>query len=134
MSNDAFKRDFAAVLARAGKKAETLVRKSALEIGSSLIKQSPVDTGRFKGNWQCGIGLINTAIESEASKSGAAAKGRIKTGVSSWKPGMTIFITNSLPYARRLEYGWSQQAPYGMVRLTVAEFRSGVEAAAREIQ
>jgi hypothetical protein len=32
-------------------------------------------------------------------------------------------MTNALPYARRLEYGWSRQAPYGMVRYSVLEYR-----------
>jgi hypothetical protein len=38
--------------------------------------------------------------------------------------GQTIFITNSLPYAQRLEYGWSKQAPLGVVRITAVEFQS----------
>ncbi|NBT33816.1 MAG: hypothetical protein EBT13_18445 [Rhodobacteraceae bacterium] len=32
-----------------------------------------------------------------------------------------IYIQNNLPYANRLENGWSGQAPQGMVALTVAE-------------
>jgi hypothetical protein len=34
-----------------------------------------------------------------------------------------------MPYALRLEYGWSKQAPAGMVRVTVAEFQAVVNAA-----
>jgi len=32
-----------------------------------------------------------------------------------------IFIVNGLPYINRLENGWSQQAPNGMVAITLAE-------------
>ena len=39
---------------------------------------------------------------------------------------------NNLPYAQRLEDGWSKQAPSGMVGLAVREFRSIVESAAGE--
>ena len=32
--------------------------------------------------------------------------------------GRAVFLTNNLPYARRVEYGWSKkQAPQGMVRM-----------------
>jgi hypothetical protein len=44
------------------------------------------------------------------------------TKIGSWRWGEIIYLTNSLPYARRLEYGWSKQAPAGMVRITVANF------------
>jgi hypothetical protein len=44
------------------------------------------------------------------------------------------FLTNNLPYALRLEYGWSKnQAPAGMVGLAVAEFQSIVRDAAAEV-
>jgi hypothetical protein len=36
--------------------------------------------------------------------------------------GQKIFLTNALPYAIRLENGWSKtQAPQGMVKLSLAE-------------
>jgi hypothetical protein len=34
----------------------------------------------------------------------------------------TATIYNPQPYAQRVEYGWSTQAPQGMLRLTVAEY------------
>jgi hypothetical protein len=37
-------------------------------------------------------------------------------------PQFGYYITNNLPYAERLEYGWSGQAPSGMIRLSLAEF------------
>lgn len=37
--------------------------------------------------------------------------------------GQMLYFTNALPYAQRLEHGWSRlQAPGGMVALTMAEF------------
>jgi len=35
-----------------------------------------------------------------------------------------IYLTNNLPYAQRLEEGYSQQAPAGMVALTIQEFQA----------
>lgn len=35
------------------------------------------------------------------------------------KAGDRIYFVNYAPYIRRLEFGWSQQAPEGMVRVTI---------------
>ncbi len=134
MSNAGFKKAYAAVLARAGNKASVIVRASALGIGASLVERSPVDTGRFKNNWQYGAGAINTSTGRAPDNGGAGAIGSMSTGIASWKPGQTIYLTNSMPYARRLEYGWSKQSPSGMVRLAVAEFRFNIQRAAAGIR
>jgi hypothetical protein len=47
--------------------------------------------------------------------------------------GKVHYLTNNLPYAYRLEYGWSRQAPNGMVGVTVVEFQSIVNAAAKDV-
>lgn len=134
MNNERFKRDFAKILARAGDRADQVVRDVTLDVGEAIINRSPVDTGRFRGNWNYSAVTINTGTSSGADKTGASAIGKIQTGLTAWKPGETIYITNSLPYAQRLETGWSQQAPAGMVRLTVMEFRQYVAKAAREVR
>lgn len=44
---------------------------------------------------------------------------------ASWEidiEGNTITISNLQPYAYRVEYGWSSQAPEGMMRRAVAEY------------
>lgn len=129
--NSDFKRDFAKLLAKVGAKAELVVRKTALELQSSMVRMSPVDTGRFKSNWQAGTGTANTDTSAAA---GSDAKGRTATVLQGWKPGQTIFLTNSLPYARRLEFGWSKQAPAGMVRLTVQNYSRALAEAVKGIR
>ena len=131
MSNAAFKRDFAALLAKAGGKAVLVVRKTALDLQSQMIDMSPVLTGRFKGNWQAGVGGVNTDTSAAA---GSDAKGRTAVVLEGWKPGQTIYLTNSLPYARPLEYGHSQQAPGGMVRLTVQNYSEALARAVLEVK
>lgn len=131
MNNDAFRRDFARLLKAAGDKADLVVRKTALQLQSEMIARSPVDTGRFKGNWQTGIGAVNADTGSAANSD---ALGRCATVLQGWKPGQTIFLTNSLPYAKRLENGWSQQAPAGMVRLTVANYAAALANAVKGLK
>ncbi len=40
-------------------------------------------------------------------------------------------ISNDLPYAQRVENGWSTQSPNGMMRLGIADFPQLLEQAAR---
>jgi hypothetical protein len=132
MSNDQFKRNFAALMQKAGKKAEMVVRASALSVGASLIQRTPVDTGRAKANWVPGIGQVNTKTTGEINAETALKD--INQALQTWKPGQTIWLCNSLPYIKRLEDGWSKQAPAGMVRLTVVEWKDSVRRAAEGIR
>ena len=129
-----FAADLNKLCERAGDKAALVVRRAALELQSGMIERSPVDTGRFKGNWQVGIGSINTDASSGEDKSGSGPLGRTAVALETWKPGQTIWLTNSLPYARRLEEGWSQQAPTGVVRLTVQAYSDAVKKAVESIK
>lgn len=131
-----FADDLAKYCKAAGDKVEQVVRKSALELQAGMIERSPVDTGRFKGNFFVSVGTqtkeTSTRIDKtpigDADRSGALAEAAAR--LDAWKPGQTIFIVNNLPYAKRLEYeGWSKQAPGGMVRLTVQDFAQAVKRA-----
>ena len=124
-----FSDDLRKLCIKAGSKAEIVVRKTALELQAQMIERSPVDTGRFKSNWACGIGEINHSTNAAA---GSDATGRTSTVLDGWKPGQTIFLSNSLPYAMRLENGWSKQAPQGMVALTVQAYSQAVSKAVSE--
>ena len=134
-NNAAFKANFAAILKEAGDKVNLVVRKTALQLQTRMVQRSPVDTGRFKNNWTTGIGVVNTDTTTDTDLTGTGSIDRTVSAVSDWKPGQTINLTNSLPYAMRLEYdSWSKQAPSGMVRLTVLEFNQAVAEAAASIK
>ena len=146
MSNAEFRRNYAKYLAKAGGKAETVVRKTALQLQSEMISLSPVDTGRFKGNWVAGVGAVNKSTgdakdttplsQFDPGKSYAATQ----TVLQAWKPGQMIYLTNSMPYGSVLEYGradgspGSKQAPNGMVRLTVQNYSQAVAKAVAEVK
>ena len=49
--------------------------------------------------------------------------------------GRAVFLTNNLPYARRVEYGWSwQQAPKGMVRVNFRRIKRQLKKALKVAQ
>lgn len=102
---------------------ETVVRKTAIDMFGRIIMRSPVDTGRFRNNWYVSIGGPSSRTTENVDPSGSNAMARVAEAAARYKLGDTIYMTNSLPYAWRLETGWSKQAPAGMVGITVAEFQ-----------
>lgn len=90
--------------------------------------------GRFRGNWQFTIDVAADGELERIDPSGAATLAALMAGVASLTAGQTAYIVNNLPYAIPLEYGHSQQAPGGMVRITVARFQQIVDEAIRNNQ
>lgn len=129
-----FTLDIQAFVAKAKKNPETVMRSVSLKLFSAIIKASPVDTGRFRGNWQTtgvtpATGLIagvdltgNRAVNSAAT---------FTTNAPGWD---TFTLTNNLPYAERLEYGWSKQAPSGIVRVNVIRFQQLINEEAAKVR
>lgn len=109
----------AEIAEKAGAKLEAVVRKTVIEMGSQMVDISPVDTGRFKGNWFYNARGQTTE---QTDPSGRSSIARITQGALNWTPGEVMMVSNSLPYAYRLENGWSKQAPAGFVRVTVENF------------
>jgi hypothetical protein len=114
-------------------KIETAIRKIAIDVFAEVIMMSPVDEGRFRGNWQVAIGSIPTGTLEIDDKEGTATLNKAQAEALGLKAGQTIFLVNNLPYAEALEYGHSQQAPGGMIRLTVQRWKPIVEAVGREL-
>ena len=129
-----FAADLRALCDKAGDKAEMVVRGAALELGGQMIDRSPVDTGRFKNNWVTATGAADSSASASSDKSGARSGSMLNEKIAGWKPGQTIWILNSLPYAKRLEYGWSKQAPGGMVRLAVQNYSQAIKRAADQVR
>lgn len=110
------------------------LREIVIELGNSLIRMSPVDTGRFRGNWQFSISTPASGTIAQVDPNGAATSAQIADGSIAFKAGETAFIVNNLPYSIPLEFGHSDQAPAGMVRVTVARFQQIVLEAIRNNQ
>ena len=85
---------------------QTVVEKSVIRAGTSVIVESPVDTGRFAANWMFAFGdydgtTLNGEFSGEGERQGSISK--LTSNVSNIEMGSTFFMTNSLPYADRLE-------------------------------
>jgi len=140
MNNARFRTDLKRIVEKTKDKTNLFIRKLVLDLDRRVILKSPVDTGRFKANWQIGYGTPDIETVETLDKSGSLTMAKHQAEVSSKiLAGSIIYITNSLPYAYRLEYGdngipWSKQAPQGMVRITLAELNSAVQAIGAEVR
>lgn len=97
-----------------------IVRGTALVVDQVVVTTTPVLSGRARSGWDVEIGRESSFVpEGEPSTPGAGeaealAKGRAT--IERWRLGNgIIYISNGLPYIRRLEEGYSAQAPAGMV-------------------
>lgn len=127
MSNAANARDFALQIDRewAAKEQDIddLVHEIALETTRRITLKSPVDTGRFRSNWFVSVnspnGMTTTQIRSAEQ---VVLEADVALGAVDNIP--MVYIQNNLPYANRLENGWSKQAPAGMVAVSIAEIEN----------
>lgn len=111
-------------------KMRTIIRAISLDALSRIIFKTPVLTGRARGNWQVAIAEVDEdQILETSDKSGI---GTIQNGaafLAEYKNATgfpVIVIYNNLPYINRLENGWSDRAPNGMVAVTLTELRAEV--------
>lgn len=113
---------------------DEVFREVVIELGTSVIRLSPVDTGRFKGNWHLSIDNIESVTFDEVDPTGQDAIASLIASASDLTAGQAAYILNNLPYAIPLEYGHSAKAPDGMVQITLARFQQIVEEAIRNNQ
>lgn len=126
-----FASDVEAYAKKAGASLDETSRAIVLELFGSVIKDTPVDTGRAKGNWQTTIGAPASGTVDRLGESEALSD--VNQQTASFGAGKVIYLSNNLPYIYRLEYdGWSQQAPGGMLRKNVARIQQIVAKAARD--
>ena len=117
--------------AKTERRIDKVIRWVGLELLRRIIMRSPVDTGRFRGNWHV---TLNDAPREATLVIDPIGSTTIEEGdrvISGFDLGDSIFIVNNLAYAEALERGHSQQAPAGMVAITLSEFHGIVEEGTR---
>lgn len=115
-----------------------------------LTQTTPVDVGKALSNWQVSLGAPNELVIDAhvPSLKGVYVDGRwthrvepdvtrslnapptFDTGeaiIESALPGEAIFITDAVPYIRKLDDGYSDQAPAGFVERATIVARSIID-------
>lgn len=113
-----------------------MVRATALAIDQTVVTSTPVDTGRARSNWITQLGSpFRGTIEpySPGEKLGkgeqanrSAAINQAGDVIGQRKLGQDIYISNNLPYIKKLDEGSSAQSPAGFVGKAI---QAGVRAA-----
>lgn len=140
-----FALDVSKFVAKATAAPTTVIRKVSLDMLAKVVLRTPVgnpDTwqnpapkgyvgGRLRANWNTSIGRGDFTT-SKSTTDNAVRRGESR--LRAYDGTQDIYIMNSLPYVRRIEYeGWSNQAKAGMVRITVTEFQTFVDKAVRSL-
>jgi hypothetical protein len=132
----------------------TVVRAATWEVFSRVVLRSPVDTGRFRANWNISYGQPDITTSDNTDAAGSSKLAEVQKAILALPVGGTVYLCNSLPYAHVLEYGgypnpplygsrkrgetemtihvvdgYSMQAPAGMIRISAQEFADAVRSA-----
>lgn len=123
---------------------DDILQTIVFKVGESVVRLSPVDTGRFRGNWQLSIDSTPGSSLVRYDKDGQSTINEIASRANSFTAGQVAYIQNHVLYGNDLEYGlyngptskvtdegFSRQAPSGMVRITEMQFDSIVAEAVR---
>lgn len=129
-----FTLDVKAFCEKAKKNPETVMRAVSIKLFSAIIKASPVDTGRFRMNWQTAGPVPRTGTVAGVDVTGNKASQSAVTFITNTPVWQEFTLTNNLPYAQRLEYGYSKQAPSGMVRVNVLRFQQLINEEAAKVR
>ena len=127
---------------------EKAIRGASIELFGEIVKRTPVGNpslwknpapagyvgGRLRGNWQTSLVSLQTKELDFVDRTGRATTARGATTINKFQlKDRTIWFSNNLPYAERVELGWShKQRPQGMVRTTVKTFEPIMDNIARK--
>ena len=145
MSMDAFNKAMAKFTEHSVADTEKVIRAQVISLFDDVITRSPVGNaddwknpkaapagyvgGRFRSNWFANIDSPSRKI-TDAIKDENATKEAAEDTVDAARGDVTFFLTNNLPYAQRLEEGYSKQAIDGIVAPALVGATKALERAA----
>lgn len=138
-----FTLDLQKFVAKAGARADAAVGEVVRALALKVDERSPVGDpiywkgpapkgyvgGHFRGNWQLGIGALPAGIVPGVDPDGGRTRAEIAAAIPEQAAGNVYYLANNVPYALRIEHGWSRQAPAGVVGITVTEFDTRISEA-----
>ena len=95
-------------------------RRMGIDLLTKIVVKTPVDTGRARGGWAVALSA-NPAPTNAVDRNGSATIFRGLGVIQASELTSDIVIGNSVRYVIYLEEGRSQQAPQGMVKISIAE-------------
>jgi len=132
---------------KAGMLADQVVGECVADVASLIDERSPVGDGtywispppkgyvggHFRANWQLGADSIPSSVIDAVDPSGDVTLSAVKAEIPQQAAGKVYYLVNNVPYANRLEDGWSRQAPQGIVGRTAIEWQQIVDRRVAEV-
>lgn len=118
------------------------INSTLLEMYKKIVDRTPVGDpslwnwpahsdykpGTLRASWQLSFNGVQRNVAGQFSSTAQVlGNNGLSFKVGNGKAQVAV-ISNPMPYAQRVETGWSTQAPQGMMRITVAEFTSLIDA------
>lgn len=100
---------------------EAKIKKAFIGLSTDIIMDTPVLSGRLRNNWFPSVNEGTDKTTNYTGEKGVAATNRVSA--IKFKLGDTLYLTNNLPYAKRIEFdGWSAKSPNGMIRRNIIKW------------
>jgi len=103
-----------------GREVDEVIRATKISLFNGVIRDTRVDTGRMRGNWQCTTGSMAVGEIERLDRAGTGPEADVRNTV---KPDTVDFLTNNVPYVEV----WEQRD--GMVVKNVARIERNIREA-----
>jgi hypothetical protein len=103
--------------------AEVFVRRLLLVLFMSLVRMTPVDTGRARNAWATGLNAPPDYVPAEGLGQYPAPQPPISEA-ERFRLNMILWLVNNVQYIGILDEGWSRQAPAGMTSVAFADLEA----------
>ena len=125
MANYSFSLQIDKWIAKTEGKMKAFLLEFVQDIFLEIVEKTPVLTGFAKNSW---YGVLNNgdapnpvSLTYGSDYRSSSPFGTFAATIGNLEPTDTVWINNSANYISDLEYGKSQKAPEGMVRVTLAD-------------
>jgi len=110
------------------------IRAATLDLYSNVVADTPVDTGRLRGNWQIALDKQPTSDIDRKYEGGsvgsenqsANSKAESELGQIKIEKDSTIYLVNNLEYAPIIEYGIGGRREFAMLRKNVKSWKQRI--------
>ena len=103
--------------------AHKVVKKVVSDVMVNTVNRTSVETGKLKNSWYASFGspVIATSGRNpdESGSDSLDSAERVTSKIKKDTMGQSIYFTNSLHYAQKIETGGFSKAPAGMMRISM---------------
>lgn len=108
-----------------------ILREATKRVKNSIVRRAPIAEGDYLAEWDASLHTWPSDTKQPPDTKRRVTRKRLQAPIDRMKMGDSYFLENTDPVAERLEFGYSDQAPQGVVRITAIKWGGFVRGAAR---